>query len=141
MGPPRNRATPVSGQAIDLQGWDLLRKCYFPDYRFSEDLDFTATQWLDWDEFEKTIGEAFAAVQEASGINFAAREPRLRVIDDEYGRESLKFTIYWRGPHTSGGSPPGLRLDITRNEVLTFRPVSRPLFHPFSDAADLGRSI
>ena len=36
-------------------------------------------------------------------------------------------------------SPPGLRLDITRNEVLAFAPVSRALFHPFSDADDLGK--
>ena len=27
---------------------------------------------------------------------------------------------------------------ITRNEVLAFTPVPRPLFHPFSDADDLG---
>ena len=129
----------LAGRLI-FKGGTCLRKCYFPDYRFSEDLDFTATQWLGWEEFEKAVGEAFAAVQGASGIDFAAREPKRRVIDDEYGRESLKFTLYWRGPHASGGSPPGLRLDITRNEVLTFSPVSRPLFHPFSDAEDLGES-
>ena len=127
----------LAGRLI-FKGGTCLRKCYFPDYRFSEDLDFTATQWFGWEEFEKAVGEAFAAVQGASGIDFAARGPKRRVIDDEYGRESLKFTLYWRGPHASGGSPPGLRLDITRNEVLTFSPVPRPLFHPFSDGEDLG---
>lgn len=130
---------PFLAKRLIFKGGTCLRKCYFPDYRFSEDLDFTATRWFGWEEFEKAVDEAFAAVQEASGIDFAAREPRLRVIDDEYGRESLRFTLYWRGPHTSGGSPPGLRFDITRNEVLTFSPVSRRLFHPFSDADDLGR--
>lgn len=129
---------PYLASRLVFKGGTCLRKCYFPDYRFSEDLDFTATQWFGWQDFEKAVREAFAAVQGASGIDFAAQEPRLRVIDDEYGRESLKFTLYWRGPHASGGSPPGLRLDITRNEVLTFSPVSRPLFHPFSDADDLG---
>ena len=127
----------LAGRLI-FKGGTCLRKCYFPDYRFSEDLDFTATQWFGWEEFEKAVGEAFAAVQRASGINFAARNSRLRVIDDQYGRESLQFTLYWRGPHASGGSPRGLRLDITRNEVLAFSPVLRPLFHPFSDADDLG---
>lgn len=39
----------------------------------------------------------------------------------------------------AGGTAPGLRIDVTRNEVLAFAPVSRPLFHPFSDADDLGR--
>ena len=126
----------LAGRLV-FKGGTCLRKCYFPDYRFSEDLDFTATEWFGWEEFEKAVGEAFAAVQRACGIDFAARNSRLRVIDDEYGRESLKFTLYWRGPHASGGSPPGLRLDITRNETLAFSPLSRPLFHPFSDADDL----
>ncbi|WP_419950529.1 nucleotidyl transferase AbiEii/AbiGii toxin family protein [Candidatus Palauibacter sp.] len=126
----------LAGRLV-FKGGTCLRKCYFPDYRFSEDLDFTATEWFGWEAFEKAVGEAFAAVQRASGIDFAARSSRLRVIDDEYGRESLRFTLYWRGPHASGGSPPGLRLDITRNEILAFSPVSRLLFHPFSDADDL----
>ena len=55
----------------------------FPDYRFSEDLDFTARQWFAREEFEEAVAEAFADVQKASGINFAARSPRLRVIDTE----------------------------------------------------------
>ena len=113
-------------------------KCYFPEYRFSVDLDFTATQWSGWGEFETAATDAFAEAQKASGIDFAARSPRLRIIDDEYGRESLRFTVYWRGPHATRGTAPGLRLDITRNEVLAFAPVPRPLFHPFSDADDLG---
>lgn len=32
--------SPLSGQAV-LKGGTALRKLYFPDYRFSEDLDFT----------------------------------------------------------------------------------------------------
>lgn len=129
---------PYLARRLVFKGGTCLRKCYFPNYRFSEDLDFTSTQSFGWEELEEAVTEAFAEVQKASGINFAARSPRLRVIDDEYGRETLRFTIYWRGPHASGGSPPGLRLDITRNEVLAFAPVSRSMFHPFSDADDLG---
>lgn len=129
---------PYLARRLVFKGGTCLRKCYFPDYRFSEDLDFTATQRFGREELEGAVTEAFAEAQRASGINFAARRPRLRVIDDEYGRETLRFTIYWRGPHATGGSPPGLRLDITRNEKLAFAPVSRSMFHPFSDADDLG---
>ena len=66
---------------------------------------------------------AFAVAGRASGIDFAASEPRFQIIDDEYGRETLEFRIYWRGPHAAGGSPHSLRLDITRNEVVAFDPV------------------
>lgn len=122
-----------------FKGGTCLRKCYFPGYRFSEDLDFTAIEWHGWDELEARVREAFAEAGEVSGIDFAAREPRLRIIDDEYGRESLRYRIYWRGPHATGGSPHGLRLDITRNEVLVFDPVRREMAHAFSDADKLDR--
>jgi len=35
-----------------FKGGTCLRKCYFPDYRFSEDLDFTATKYLSPAEME-----------------------------------------------------------------------------------------
>ena len=98
---------PYLARRLVFKGGTCLRKCYFPDYRFSEDLDFTSTRSFGLEALEGAVTEAFAEVQKASAINFAARSPRVRVIDDEYGRETLRFTIYWRGPHVSGGSPPG----------------------------------
>ena len=127
----------LSGRLV-FKGGTCLRKCYFPGYRFSEDLDFTAVEWFGWEELEQAVREAFAEAGRASGIDFAAREPRLQIIDDEYGRETLRFRIYWRGPHAAGGSPHGLRLDITRNEVVVFDPVPRRMAHDFSDAEELG---
>ena len=76
---------PHLARRLVFKGGTCLRKCYFPDYRFSEDLDFTATQWFGRDEFEEAAVEAFADAQKASGINFEARPPKLRVIDAEYG--------------------------------------------------------
>lgn len=129
---------PYLADRLVFKGGTCLRKCYFPNYRFSQDLDFTATRWFGWEELEEAVLGALGGAQDASGIDFSAGEPRLRVIDDEYGQESLRFTIYWRGPHTSGGSAPGLRLDITRNEVVAFDVADRRLLHPFSDADALG---
>ena len=42
-----------------FKGGTCLRKCYFPAYRFSEDLDFTATRWFGWEEFENAVTEAW----------------------------------------------------------------------------------
>jgi predicted nucleotidyltransferase component of viral defense system len=33
----------VGRDSLVFKGGSCLRKCYFPDYRFSEDLDFTST--------------------------------------------------------------------------------------------------
>jgi len=126
----------LSGRLV-FKGGTCLRKCYFPDYRFSEDLDFTATEWFGWEELEEAVDQAFSTAAELSGIDFAAQEPRMRIIQEEYGWETLRLTHYWRGPHTTTGSPPGIRLDITRDEVLEFEPVLRSVFHPFSDSKTL----
>jgi len=126
----------LSGHLV-FKGGTCLRKCYFPDYRFSEDLDFTATSWFGWEELEAAVARAFATASELSGIDFTAQEPRVRVIEEEYGRETLRITHYWRGPHTSAGSPPGIRLDITRDETVVFEPVHRKVAHPFSDSGKL----
>jgi len=126
----------LSGRLV-FKGGTCLRKCYFPDYRFSEDLDFTAMEWFGWEDMGEAVTQAFSTAAELSGIDFAAQEPRMRIIEEEYGRETLRLTHYWRGPHTTAGSPPGIRLDITRDEVLAFEPASRKVFHPFSDAVSL----
>ena len=36
-------AIPVCRDNLVFKGGTCLRKCYFPEYRFSEDLDFTST--------------------------------------------------------------------------------------------------
>jgi predicted nucleotidyltransferase component of viral defense system len=121
-------------ERLVFKGGTCLRKCYFPDYRFSEDLDFTATEWFGWTELEEAVAGAFAAASKLSGIDFSAQEPRMRIIEEDYGRETLRLTHYWRGPHTTTGSPPGIRLDITRDEVVAFQPCLRTVVHPFSDS-------
>ncbi|MGM0670017.1 MAG: nucleotidyl transferase AbiEii/AbiGii toxin family protein [Gemmatimonadota bacterium] len=126
----------LSGRLV-FKGGTCLRKCYFPDYRFSEDLDFTATEWFGWKELQEAVAQAFSTAADLSGIDFSAQEPRVRIIEEEYGRETLRLTHYWRGPHTTAGSPPGIRLDITRDEVVAFDPALRSVVHPFSDFENL----
>ncbi|MFO8175989.1 MAG: nucleotidyl transferase AbiEii/AbiGii toxin family protein [Longimicrobiales bacterium] len=126
----------LSGRLV-FKGGTCLRKCYFPDYRFSEDLDFTATEWFGWKELQEAVAQAFSTAADLSWIDFSAQEPRVRIIEEEYGRETLRLTHYWRGPHTTAGSPPGIRLDITRDEVVAFDPALRSVVHPFSDFENL----
>lgn len=116
---------PRLARSLAFKGGTCLRKCYFPEYRFSEDLDFTATQRFDLEVLATALTEAFAETESVSGVDFRVQEPKLRVIEDEHGRESTRFTVCWRGPHALRGSPRGLRLDITWHEVLAFHTEQR----------------
>lgn len=115
-----------------FKGGTFLRKCWFPGYRFSEDLDFTAIEWFSWDEFGDAVLEAFREVGEITGIDFEAQEPRLGIFDDAYGRESLRFRIYFRGAHPRP-TPRSIQLDITRHETVVFEPATRRVHHDYSD--------
>ena len=112
-----------------------MRKCYFPGYRFSEDLDFTAAEPLAPAGLTRWIEAASRWSADRDGPNFAAAPHRFEVIADEYGQESYQVRLYFRGPLQWEGSPPALRLDVTRDERLLLPGAPRALHHAYSDAA------
>ena len=56
--------------ALGFKGGTALKRCYFGDYRFSEDLDFTFTAQVTPDELKARLEPVYAAVRDASGIVF-----------------------------------------------------------------------
>ena len=49
-----------------FKGGTCLRKCYFAAYRFSEDLDFTATGQFNVEELVAAFAEAFASTRSSA---------------------------------------------------------------------------
>ena len=49
-------------EILAFKGGTALRRCWFEDYRFSEDLDFTLTRPVKFDEIRAGLNEIFAAV-------------------------------------------------------------------------------
>ncbi len=123
---------------LRFKGGTCLRKCYFPNYRFSEDLDFTAESRLTEADLRAIVEQAVRWVEREIGLNFSAAPVRIGTITDEYGKESHEVRLYYRGPLSRTGSPQALRLDVTRAEVLSFPSESRSILHPFSDQAMIG---
>ena len=124
-----------------FKGGTCLHKCYFPDYRFSEDLDFTATEQTDWQRLEQAVQETLDRIMTEIGIDFGVQAPRTEILKDERDRESLQMRIYHRGPHRSAASPRAIRLDVSGSEAVVFEPVLRPVVHPYSDAAEMGELL
>lgn len=129
------RQHPYLRERLLFKGGTCLRKCWIPGYRFSEDLDFTATDWFSWAGFENAVLEAFRDVGDVTGIDFNAQDPQLDVIKEEYGRESLRFRIYFQGAHPRP-NPRAIQLDITRHETVAFEPVTRRVQHDYSDGEE-----
>ena len=126
----------TEGVAEDLRfkGGTCLRKCYFPGYRFSEDLDFTAVGALAPTRLTSWVEAAMRWSVECDGPDFAVAPYRFEVVEDEYGKELYQLRLYFRGPLQWAGSPQAIRMDVTRAEKLLLPAEARPITHAYSDA-------
>lgn len=117
--------------AIVFKGGTVLKKIYFEDYRFSEDLDFTLLnnnipneQIFEW--FKKT----FEYVLEEANI-------RLEIIDNnEHEDGGINFYISYIGPLGGQGNNKKVKVDISRSEKLEFDPVMKSVLIGYSDLTE-----
>ena len=64
-------------EVLAFKGGTALRRCWFENYRFSEDLDFTLTRPINLEDILAGLIEIFAAVEAACGFRIAIdREDR-----------------------------------------------------------------
>jgi predicted nucleotidyltransferase component of viral defense system len=116
-----------------FKGGTCLRKSYFEGYRFSEDLDFTAERPI---SPESVAGRIRAAAEPAAslGVTMLVDQLRCAAQSDEYGRQTIKARVPYRGAVARTGAARVLQFDVSADETLCFRSVQRPLLHPYSDA-------
>jgi len=118
-----------------FKGGTALRKIYFPnytEYRYSEDLDFTAKTELSEDDLREAIDSACTLAREASNIDL--RLGRLRSYQFSIYK-AYKGRLYFIGPRKPR-TPRRLNLDIDCSEEVVLSPSLLSLEHPYSDADD-----
>ena len=117
--------------SIVFKGGTVLKKVYFEDYRFSEDLDFTL---LDNDISNEQIfvwfSEVFEYIQDEANIP-------LEIMDNnEHEDGGINFYISYVGPLGGIGANKRVKIDISRSEQLQFEPVMKGTFLGYSDQED-----
>ena len=101
---------------LAFKGGTALKRCYFGEYRFSEDLDFTLTRAVSFETIRRELETVFAATREASGVEWRfAREDR------DAHANSHTFYLEYQGPLPSRTGNP-LKVDITIHEKVV-RPI------------------
>jgi predicted nucleotidyltransferase component of viral defense system len=128
---------PAVSRTLAFKGGTCLRKCYFADYRFSEDLDFTLLHAPQSAQLTQAVEAVVQWSIEAGGPDFGAAPVRLEVVSSAHGQEALQLRIYYHGPLRWGGAPRSIRLDFSRAEIVASPLVMRSLCHPYSDAGRL----
>ena len=81
-------------EVLGFKGGTALKRCSFPEYRFSEDLDFTLLQTMTFDEIQKRLETVYAMVKESSGIDFAFDRK-----DTNSHANSHTFYLKYTGPY------------------------------------------
>jgi len=130
---------PELGETLAFKGGTALKKCYFGDYRFSEDLDFTA---LDTAPRDTGLQEALVRVGEATvrlarayaPLEFELKRYRER---DPHPAGQEAFTLHVRLPwHREGGIRTRVLIEITRDEELLWPAVRRRILHGYGEELD-----
>jgi uncharacterized protein len=115
-------------KSIVFKGGTVLKKIYFEDYRFSEDLDFTLlNNEIPNEQIFAWLKETFEYVREEANIP-------LEIIDNnEHQDGGINFYISYVGPLGGQGANKRVKVDISRNEALEFVPVIKTVFESYTD--------
>lgn len=115
-------------KALVFKGGTVLKKAYFKDYRFSEDLDFTLlNDKITNEQIFQWFEEMFGYIREEANIPF-------NIIDNnEHEDGGINFYISYIGPLGGQGNNKRVKVDISRSEKLVFVPVWQNLILNYTD--------
>jgi predicted nucleotidyltransferase component of viral defense system len=119
----------LSTYPLVLKGGTGIKKVYFEDYRFSDDIDFTATKDINKKLLIEWFDEATKNVQKKSGIYF--KYENTNINEDTTGFEvNTYFQITQKKTHLTK-----IKIDITSydKEKLLLPINIMKIIHPYSD--------
>ena len=113
---------------IVFKGGTVLKKIYFEDYRFSEDLDFTLrNNEITNEQIFTWFKESFEYVLEEANIRLAIND------NNEHEDGGINFYISYVGPLGGQGNNKKVKVDISRSEQLVLDPVLKDVLIGYSD--------
>ncbi|MEI2695236.1 MAG: nucleotidyl transferase AbiEii/AbiGii toxin family protein [Saprospiraceae bacterium] len=115
-------------KGIVFKGGTVLKKVYFEDYRFSEDLDFTLLNAeISNEQIFSWFQEVFEFIKDEANIP-------LDIIDNnEHEDGGINFYISYIGPLGGQGNNKCVKVDISRSEQLVFEPVMNDVIIGYTD--------
>jgi len=130
-------------QQLVFKGGTCLKKCYFRNYRFSEDLDFTLTN-SDFVVTDKIIRKVCTNITDKEGILFYPLQTETMISDNHLCgyRTIIRF---WGANHKRNQQPTppqrwltSIKVEFTSFEKLIAPPDNRVLLDEFSDSRQFG---
>ena len=116
---------------LAFKGGTALKKIYFPDYRYSEDLDFTVVGTIEPDTILSIVDETLRRLATGEGFQFEMPTGRI-----ERRTDSLTVYVSFVGPLQARLGSRDVKVDFTLNERLVFPVVDKPVFSTYGDRID-----
>lgn len=114
--------------ALVFKGGTVLKKTYFPDYRFSEVLDFALiNEEISNEEILQELEKVFDFVKEEANITLRLGE------SNTHFSGSIAFYINYIGPLLGTLNSRNIKIDITRCETMEYSLEHRSVFILYSD--------
>ena len=123
-----------ASKLFSFKGGTALKKFYFDNYRFSEDLDFTLMENISIDELEGLLEEVYSVVLDASNL-------RLAFSSKENHTNSYIFYINYSGPLGADITKRQVKIDFTIDEKLIYSPIMRTLNKEYDEYVDIPEDI
>ncbi len=115
-------------EVLAFKGGTALRRCWFEDYRFSEDLDFTLTRPIALEEILAGLNEIFTAIEAACGLRIAFD------CEDRHGHQN-SYTFYLR--YLRGSAPRWAPPPVSSAPPSTLLVQDRPIQRIYTSFDDL----
>lgn len=121
-------------KTIVFKGGTVLKKVYFYDYRFSEDLDFTLlNSEISNEQIFAWFKVVFESIKDEANIPLEIIDPDIHRDRPEHEDGDINFYISYIGPLGGQGNNKRVKVDISRSEQLVFEPVMNSVFIGYSD--------
>jgi len=114
---------------LAFKGGTALKKIYFPNYRYSEDLDFTLTSQTSNDQLLQKLNNVLDTLAKERGFQFDLPEVKI-----EERADSLTAYADFVGPLQARLGSRSIKIDFTMTEKLIFPIESKAIHSPYSDA-------
>jgi len=129
-----------------FKGGTCLKKCYFGDYRYSEDLDFTL---LDKSFIidKELINKIILIAKEISGADFYLTKIKQQIHKDI--PQGYEVTVaFWGADHKPNQVilpferwQTKIKIDISFSEKILLQPEKMQIYHPYSDNESIRNKV
>ena len=127
---------PFLKEHLIFKGGTVLKKVYLPDYRFSEDLDFTYRgENFNIEEIQAAFSQLIGWVYEESRISLSLKEEK------QYETGNFNFYLSYTGPFGGTGANKDIKVDISQNELICNEPREGKIINLYSDLSQSNYSI